>query len=84
MWALWSDPELRAELGSIGALDGSMPMLLAHARDDRTVAMRAHRGWTRILPNAEQHVLDEGGHQFLLRTGFEPFITWLADDANPD
>lgn len=84
MWALWSDPDVRAELGHIASLDGSIPMLLAHARDDRTVSMSAHAGWTRVLPSAESHVLDEGGHQFLLRTGFEPFVRWLAVGANAD
>ena len=84
MWALWSDPDLRAELERITVLDGSMPILLAHARDDRTVAMRAHAGWTRVLPHAERRVLDEGGHQFLLRSAFEPFVAWLAEDAKAD
>lgn len=84
MWALWSDPALRGELDRIAALDGSMPMQLAHARDDKTVAMRAHAGWTRVLPGAESHVLDEGGHQFLLRTGFEPLVSWLAHHAATD
>ncbi|MEX1264680.1 MAG: alpha/beta fold hydrolase [Actinomycetota bacterium] len=84
MWALWSDPALKDELGAIAALDGSMPVLLAHARDDKTVAMRAHAGWTRVLPQADRHLLDEGGHQFLLRTGFEPFAGWLAHEAAAD
>ena len=84
MWALWSDPELKGELGAIAALDGSMPVLLAHARDDKTVAMRAHERWTRVLPNAEPHVLEAGGHQFLLRTSFEPFAGWLAREPVAD
>lgn len=84
MWALWSDPNLGAELDRISTLDGSMPILLAHARDDRTVALRAHFGWTRVLPHAERHVLDQGGHQFLLRSAFDPFVAWLAEDAKAD
>jgi pimeloyl-ACP methyl ester carboxylesterase len=84
MWALWSDPALRGELDAIAALDGSISVLLAHARDDRTVAMRAHAGWTRVLPRAERHVLDEGGHQFLLRNAFEPLAGWLAREAVAD
>ncbi len=80
MWALWSDPELKIELGALAALDGQVPTLLAHARDDRTVSIRAHGEWARLLPHAERHVADEGGHQFLLRSGFEPVTGWLARD----
>ncbi|HEX7247687.1 MAG TPA: alpha/beta hydrolase [Actinomycetota bacterium] len=84
MWALWSDPGFKPELERIATLDGSIPSLLAHARDDKTVAMRGHASWMRVLPNAEPHVLDEGGHQFLLRTKFEPFVGWLAGEAAAD
>jgi len=84
MWALWSDPDLAEELGAISSAGASMPVLLAHARDDKTVALRAHAGWARVLPLAERHLLDEGGHQFLLRSGFSPFVEWLAGDPAAD
>jgi pimeloyl-ACP methyl ester carboxylesterase len=79
MWSLWSDPSLGDELTCLAALDGSVPTLLAHARDDRTVSMRAFEEWSRVLPHAERHELPDGGHQFLLRSGFEPVAGWLAD-----
>ncbi len=84
MWALWSDPALGGELARLAALDASIPVLLAHARDDRTVALRAHAGWARVFPHAERSLLDEGGHQFLLRSGFSPFVEWLARETPTD
>ena len=84
MWALWADPAMREELGRLAALDGSIPVLLAHARDDKTVALRAHAGWAHVFPHAERRLLDEGGHQFLLRSGFSPLVDWLARDATAD
>jgi pimeloyl-ACP methyl ester carboxylesterase len=81
MWSLWSDPSLVGEIERVGTLDGARPMLLAHARDDRTVTLTAHAAWTRLLPHAEEHVIDRGGHQFLLRTGFEPVTSWLRTSS---
>jgi surfactin synthase thioesterase subunit len=78
MWSLWSDPSLGDELGSFARLDGSVPTLLAHARDDRTVSARAFEAWSRVMPHAERHELADGGHQFLLRSRFEPVAGWLA------
>jgi pimeloyl-ACP methyl ester carboxylesterase len=77
MWSLWSDPALAAEVEALSALDGSLATMLAHARDDRTVSLRAHGEWTHVLPRAERHVLETGGHQFLLRTEFDPVASWL-------
>ena len=81
MWSLWSDPSLGGELGGVAALDGAVPTLLAHARDDRTVSVRAYGRWSRLLPHAERHELTDGGHQFLLRSRFEPIAGWLTDDT---
>jgi hypothetical protein len=81
MWSLWSDPSLVEEIERVRALDGERPCLLAHARDDRTVNIRAHTAWTRLLPHADEHVIDSGGHQFLLRTGFEPVTSWLRTSS---
>jgi pimeloyl-ACP methyl ester carboxylesterase len=81
MWSLWSDPSLGDELTSLAALDGSVPTLLAHARDDRTVSARAFEEWSQVLPHAERHELAVGGHQFLLRSRFEPVAGWLAPKA---
>jgi pimeloyl-ACP methyl ester carboxylesterase len=81
MWSLWSDPSLGNELGSLASLDDSVPTLLAHARDDRTVSVHASEEWSRVLPHAERHELADGGHQFLLRSRFEPIAGWLADES---
>ncbi|MDH4111819.1 MAG: alpha/beta hydrolase [Actinomycetota bacterium] len=78
MWSLWSDPDLGREIDSLSALDGSVAMLIAHARDDRTVSVRASDAWSTALPHAEHRVLERGGHQFLLRSAFEPLVGWLA------
>lgn len=84
MWSLWSDPTLRDEVDRAGETVSAMPALLAHADDDRTVSIRASEEWAELMPNAEHHVVAEGGHQFLLRTGFEPLASWLARDAARD
>ncbi len=81
MWSLWSDPDLEGEIEALSTLDGSTGTLLAHARDDRTVSVRANAAWGRVFPHAERRVLDDGGHQFLLRSGFQPVAGWLARDA---
>lgn len=79
MWSLWSDPSLVDELTSLASLDGSVPTLLTHARDDRTVSVRAFEQWSRVLPHAERHEIIGGGHQFLLRSRFEPIAGWLVN-----
>jgi pimeloyl-ACP methyl ester carboxylesterase len=77
MWSLWSDPALAGEVEALSTLDGSIPTMLAQARDDRTVSLRAHGEWAHVLPHAERHIVEAGGHQFLLRTGFDPLASWL-------
>jgi pimeloyl-ACP methyl ester carboxylesterase len=84
MWSLWSDPTLRDEVDLAGETVSGLPVLLAHARDDRTVSVRASDGQAELLPNAERHAVAEGGHQFLLRARFEPLASWLARDAAQD
>jgi pimeloyl-ACP methyl ester carboxylesterase len=81
MWSLWSDPDLEQEIETLSMLAGSTATLLAHARDDRTVSIRANAAWGRVLPHADRRVLDGGGHQFLLRSGFQPVAGWLAREA---
>lgn len=83
LWSLWSDPELIGEIERVRGLDDAVPCLLAHARDDHTVNIRAHAAWTRLLPDAEEHVLPSGGHQFLFRNGFEPLVAWLRATSRP-
>ena len=81
LWSLWSDPGLVTEIERVAELDAVVPTLLAHARDDRTVNMSAHHAWMRLLPHADEHVVDQGGHQFLLRHGFDPVASWLRTSS---
>ena len=79
--ALW-DPDVTAEVETIRSLSRT-PALLVNARDDRTVPLDAQRRWAELLPNAERRVLDDGGHQFPLRTRFEDLVGWLRGLAEP-
>jgi surfactin synthase thioesterase subunit len=81
MWSLWSDPDLEQEIEGLRAIERSTATLLVNARDDRTVSTRAQAAWARVLPHAERRMLDDGGHQFLLRSGFQPVASWFARDA---
>jgi pimeloyl-ACP methyl ester carboxylesterase len=81
MWSLWSDPDLEQEIEGLRSIERSTATLLVNARDDRTVSTRAQAAWARVLPHAERHMLDDGGHQFLLRSGFQPVASWFARDA---
>ena len=81
LWSLWSDPDLVEEVAAAaGTIDQHVPqVLVVHARDDRTVRFEAHAPWMRLLPDARDTVVDHGGHQFLLRDGFEPVAGWLGE-----
>ena len=74
--ALW-DPAVMPELEALRALPSSVPVLLANATDDRTVPLADQERWAALLPHAERRMLDENGHQFLLRTDFEALADWL-------
>jgi pimeloyl-ACP methyl ester carboxylesterase len=82
MWSLLSDPTIGADLDDAGVIDGCVPTLIVHAADDRTVRPEAHARWTALMPRADERMLDTGGHQFLLRAGFEPVTSWLAERAS--
>jgi len=77
LYAFWSDPTLPDEFAVIERIPRGTRVLLAHARDDRRVPAVNVGRWQRHLPHAEPLLLPEGGHQVLLRTGFEPLVTWL-------
>jgi pimeloyl-ACP methyl ester carboxylesterase len=79
MWSLLTDPSIREDVDDVGGLDGTVPTLIVHASDDRTVRPEAHDRWTTLMPHADARVLDDGGHQFLLRGGFEPVAGWLDE-----
>jgi pimeloyl-ACP methyl ester carboxylesterase len=72
------DPAVAGELEGAGRrLGADVPQLLAHARDDRTVALSSQARWAEVLPHAEVRTVETGGHQFLLRDRFEPLAGWL-------
>ncbi len=75
--SLLSDPSIREEVGALALLDPAPPALLLSATDDRRVPIRAQEAWAALLPGADRLEVPTGGHQFLLRTGFEPLTTWL-------
>lgn len=74
--ALW-DPGVTPELETIRAIAPRVRVLLANATDDRTVPVTDQERWAALLPHAERRVLDEGGHQFLLRSDFGVLADWL-------
>jgi pimeloyl-ACP methyl ester carboxylesterase len=78
MWSLLSDPTIREDVDDAGVIDGRIPTLIVHAADDRTVRPEAHDRWAELLPHADARILPDGGHQFLLRGGFEPMAGWLV------
>jgi pimeloyl-ACP methyl ester carboxylesterase len=79
--ALW-EPSVAEGLEPARTLLAPVPVLLANARDDRTVPLGDQDRWAALLPHAERVVLDEGGHQFPLRTDFETIAAWLR--AGPE
>lgn len=74
--AIW-DPGALAALETARRIPATTPVLLVNASDDRTVPVGDQARWADLLPHAERRTLDEGGHQFLLRTDFGPLAGWL-------
>lgn len=79
MWWALHDPAVRGEVLAIGRTLVDVPVFLMHARDDRTVGVTAMDRWAQLLPHAERHPLESGGHQFLIRAGADELLEWLAD-----
>jgi len=77
MWSLLHDPKLPDELERVREALVAVPVLLARARDDRTVLADAVERWATLLPHADRIEVPSGGHQFLIREGFEPLVRWL-------
>jgi pimeloyl-ACP methyl ester carboxylesterase len=71
---LW-DPAVVDELQSLQSV--TQRQLLLYARDDRQVPLLAQDRWGRLLPGAQREVVDQGGHQLLLATHFEPLAQWI-------
>jgi pimeloyl-ACP methyl ester carboxylesterase len=74
--SIW-DPAAPAALEVVRGIPAATPVLLVNATDDRTVPVGDQARWAGLLPHAERRTLDEGGHQFLLRTDFAPLAEWL-------
>ena len=78
MWSVLHDREVSVELEQARERLDGVPVLLAHADDDRTVRADAVERWASLLPNADRVDVPSGGHQFLLREGVGPIVRWLA------
>jgi pimeloyl-ACP methyl ester carboxylesterase len=78
MRSLLGEPEVAEELAALAALDNEVPVLLLAASDDRLVPPSALQRWAALFPQAEAHLLGDGGHQLLLRGGRDVLVRWLA------
>jgi pimeloyl-ACP methyl ester carboxylesterase len=79
MRSLLSEPAVAGELAALRGLDGEAPVLLVAARDDRLVPPAALQRWSTLLPQAETHLLDAGGHQLLFHGGGDLVVRWLQN-----
>lgn len=77
MWTLLGDLSIERELEKLRDLPSSIPILLLTAADDPHSSDAELREWRRLLPSAEINIVPTGGHQFLLRNGFEPLADWI-------
>ena len=71
------DPSVADELQRVRSIHGHVPILIEHARDDRTVGLGAHDCWCDLLPHAEHRIV-EGGHQVQLHDGFRALAGWVG------
>lgn len=79
LWWSLHDPDAPRALDALR--DVTAPSLLAFARDDRSVPPTNLERWAGVLPHADRLLLEEGDHQFLLRAGLAPVVTWLERRA---
>ncbi len=77
MWWALHDPDVVQELERVRASLADTPVFLMHARNDRTVAFEAMSRWAELLPHASRQEISNGGHQFLIRSGAAPLVSWL-------
>lgn len=74
-YALIWDPAIVQEVAPLR--EACQRRLLLYARDDRQVPLDAQQEWSRLLPGAECRVVERGGHQVLLVSGFAPLLEWI-------
>jgi pimeloyl-ACP methyl ester carboxylesterase len=77
MWTTLADLTVIEDLAALAGLSSNWPSLILGAADDRYVGPGDHDRWQSLLPTAEQVIVPAGGHQFLIRTGFEPLAAWI-------
>lgn len=77
MWTTLADLTVIEDLAALSGPSSNWPSLILGAADDRYVGPSDHDRWQRLLPTAEQRIVPAGGHQFLIRTGFEPLAAWI-------
>lgn len=77
MWTLLGDLSIEKDLEGLRDLSPSVPILLLSAADDRHAGDAIQAKWRRLLPTAEVTIVPSGGHQFLIRNGFEPLADWI-------
>lgn len=77
MWSLLADVSVIQEFRALQDLPLAVPTLLLTASDDRFVNQHALNRWRQHLPSAEVRFAPSGGHQFLLRSGFELIADWI-------
>jgi pimeloyl-ACP methyl ester carboxylesterase len=77
MWTTLADLTVIEDLAALAGLSSNWPSLILGAADDRYVGSGDHERWQSLLPAAEQVIVPAGGHQFLIRTGFEPLAAWI-------
>jgi pimeloyl-ACP methyl ester carboxylesterase len=70
------DPGVTGDLEAVRTLAATRGLIL-HAADDRRIRMESQRRWSELLTAADVVTVPNGGHQFLLRTGFASVVTWL-------
>ena len=77
MRTLLGDLTIELELGGLRGLPVSVPSLILASEDDRHVDGTAVAKWHQLLPHAELSILPDGGHQHLIRAGFQPLADWI-------
>ncbi|MGH8957499.1 MAG: alpha/beta fold hydrolase, partial [Acidimicrobiia bacterium] len=74
MWTTLADLTVIDDLAPLAFLSTNWPNLILDAADDRYTNLGDFDRWQRLLPNAKRVMVSNGGHQFLIRSGFDPLV----------